>query len=226
MIQEIAPDRFYNEYMEQRPGPEDYILRFCENQIQISRKEFEKDDTIFFPNASDRESGGALQYLFRINENRYFLDMQYVAAKAKEGTCDENAGAGFLWIPVRRMRYVQQKTACMAAMTGYHLFRWYRDNRFCGRCGQKLVPDFRERMLYCPHCENQIFPKIAPAVIVGLVDSKTERILMTKYADRDYKRYALIAGFTEIGETAEETVMREVMEEVGLKVKNITYYKS
>ena len=45
-------------------------------------------------------------------------------------------------------------------------------------------------------------------------------------ADREYKRYALIAGFTEIGETAEETVRREVMEEVGLEVKNIRYYKS
>ena len=49
---------------------------------------------------------------------------------------------------------------------------------------------------------------------------------MTKYAGREYKRYALIAGFTEIGETAEQTVMREVMEEVGVKVKNIRYYKS
>ena len=49
---------------------------------------------------------------------------------------------------------------------------------------------------------------------------------MTKYAGRQYTRYALIAGFTEIGETMEETVQREVLEEVGLKVKNITYYKS
>ena len=65
---------------------------------------------------------------------------------------------------------------------------------------------------------------IAPAVIVGVTDG--EYILMTTYANREYKRYALIAGFTEIGETAEETVMREVQEEVGLKVKNIHYYKS
>ncbi len=59
---------------------------------------------------------------------------------------------------------------------------------------------------------------------MGVTDG--DRILLTKYAGREYKRYALIAGFTEIGETAEETVRREVMEEVGLKVKNIHYYKS
>ena len=53
-----------------------------------------------------------------------------------------------------------------------------------------------------------------------------DKILMTKYSGRDYTRYALVAGFTEIGETAEQTVEREVMEEVGLKVKNIRYYKS
>ena len=62
------------------------------------------------------------------------------------------------------------------------------------------------------------------AVIVGVTNG--DKILMTKYAGREYKKYALIAGFTEIGETAEQTVEREVMEEVGLHVKNIRYYKS
>lgn len=79
-------------------------------------------------------------------------------------------------------------------------------------------------MFYCPACGNVAYPKIAPAVIVGVIDG--ERILMTKYAGREYKKYSLVAGFCEIGETAEDTVKREVMEEVGLKVKNIRYYKS
>ena len=52
-----------------------------------------------------------------------------------------------------------------------------------------------------------------------------DEIILTKYA-RGFAHYALVAGFTEIGETLEETVQREVMEEVGLKVKNIRYYKS
>ncbi len=78
--------------------------------------------------------------------------------------------------------------------------------------------------LKCPHCGNEIYPKIAPAVIVGVKDGN--RLLLTRYAGRAYKRYALVAGFNEIGETPEETVQREVMEEVGLKVRNIRYYKS
>ena len=68
------------------------------------------------------------------------------------------------------------------------------------------------------------YPKIFPAVIVGVTDGN--RLLMSKYAGREYKKYALIAGYAEIGETRDETVKREVMEEVGLKVKNIRFYKS
>ena len=69
-----------------------------------------------------------------------------------------------------------------------------------------------------------IYPRILPAVIIGVTDG--DRILMTKYAGRGIPFYALVAGFNEVGETLEETVAREVMEEVGLKVKNIRYYKS
>ena len=78
-------------------------------------------------------------------------------------------------------------------------------------------------MLKGPHCGNMIYPKISPAVIVAVTNGN--RLLLTKYAGRSFKRYALIAGFTEIGETLEETVRREVLEEVGLHVKNIRYYK-
>ena len=53
-----------------------------------------------------------------------------------------------------------------------------------------------------------------------------EKLLLSKYAGRAYTRYALLAGYTEIGETIEQTVRREVMEEVGLRVKNLRYYKS
>ena len=77
----------------------------------------------------------------------------------------------------------------------------------------------------CPVCETKIYPRINPAVIIGILNQKKDKILITKYRT-GYAHSALVAGFTEFGETLEQTVEREVMEEVGLKVKNIRYYKS
>ena len=87
-----------------------------------------------------------------------------------------------------------------------------------------MVHDDKERMMRCPDCGMMEFPKICPAVIIAVTHG--DKILMSKYAGREYKKYALLAGFNETGESIEETVRREVMEEVGLKVKNLRYYKS
>ena len=84
--------------------------------------------------------------------------------------------------------------------------------------------DTKERMMYCPSCGRREYPVLMPAVIVGITNG--DKIICSKYEGRSFKQYALIAGFAEIGETIEETVQREVMEEVGLKVKNLRYYKS
>jgi NAD+ diphosphatase len=86
-----------------------------------------------------------------------------------------------------------------------------------------MVCDDSERALKCAECGNKVYPRINPAVIVGVTNG--DRILITRYR-RGYAHNALIAGFTEIGETLEQTVMREVMEEAGIRVKNIRYYKS
>jgi len=82
----------------------------------------------------------------------------------------------------------------------------------------------KERMLFCQSCGFQTYPSIAPCVIVAVYDQ--DRLLLTKYKGRAHSRYALIAGFSEIGESLEQTVCREVKEEVGLRVKNLHYYKS
>ena len=82
----------------------------------------------------------------------------------------------------------------------------------------------KERMLYCESCGFQVYPTISPCVLVAVHNN--DRLLITKYAGRGINRYALIAGFIEIGESLEQAVHREVMEEVGLKVKNLKFYKS
>jgi NAD+ diphosphatase len=130
---------------------------------------------------------------------------------------------GFAYESASTLRQVISKNLCFAAMTGWHLFTWYKNNQFCGRCGHKTEHDHKERMMRCPACGNMIYPRISPAAIIAVTDG--DRLVLSKYAGRAYTRFALIAGFTEIGETLEQTVHREVMEEVGLRVKNLRYYK-
>ena len=79
--------------------------------------------------------------------------------------------------------------------------------------------------MICPKCGNILYPRINPAVIIGVIDKEANKLLVTRYKV-GYGHNALVAGFTEIGETLEETVSREVMEEAGIHVTNIRYYKS
>jgi len=81
-----------------------------------------------------------------------------------------------------------------------------------------------ERARCCPNCGQTVYPKISPAVIVAVTDG--DRLLLTRYANRPFKSYALVAGFNEVGESIEDTVRREVMEETGLHVGNLRFYRS
>ena len=205
MLQDLAFGRLENEYRPVPPQEGDAVLCFRDGALLVRKF---PNGSLAFPTVS--QVRGHLQYAFRLHGVNYYL-----AAETPE------AGD---YIPVRQLRYEAENTFCYAAMTGWHLHRWYETSKFCGRCGTKTVHDEGERMVKCPNCGQLIFPRINPAVIVGVTDG--DWIVLTKYAGRGYTHYALIAGFTEIGETVEQTVQREVMEEVGLKVKNIRFYKS
>ena len=223
MLQDMAFGRLENEYRNTASRREDPVLCVRGSEILLKRH---SDNTLSLPTAEQVErwagrenweswNESSLQYAFRHLRKNWFLWMGEAGAPGEEGFAYENA---------RALRQLQSKELCYGIMTGWHLFNWYRSSRFCGRCGTKTVHDTVERMMRCPECGNMIFPKIAPAVIVGVTDG--DRLLLSKYAGRAYAHYALIAGFTEIGETVEQTVHREVMEEVGLRVKNLRYYKS
>ena len=215
MLQDLDTGRLENEFRNIPPGPEDRVLCFHEGGVLLHR---DADDTLTLPTLSDlapRQSPEALRYLFRIRGETVFLRTE-ASALSPHGS--------FRYEPVRQLRQLRSKEICFAIMTGWHLYNWYRVNRFCGCCGVPTEHDSRERMLRCPGCGNLIYPRISPAVIVAVTNG--DRLLLSKYAGRAYTHYALLAGYTEIGETIEQTVHREVMEEVGLRVKNLRYYKS
>ena len=138
----------------------------------------------------------------------------------------QEEGNGYEFCPTSVYRTMKPMYQAFAGITATQIHRFKESRRFCGRCGHETEDSKTERALVCPFCGQVEYPKISPAVIVAVTDG--DRLLMSRYrvSHNPYRSYALIAGFVEIGETFEDTVRREVMEEVGLKVKNIRYYKS
>ncbi len=220
MIQDIYPKIYHNEYHDVKPAENDFIFVFYKNTVLLRFWE----GKLRYPTL--KEMAGlpyVYYYLFCIDNYKYFL--AFPGLEPEQNKADIPLSLpDYHYEDVRIFRSAGSKHSAFAGITAHHLFIWYQANRFCGRCGHKMSPDHKERMLFCSDCHNMVYPRISPAVIVGVLNGN--KLLMSKYAGRAYANYALIAGFTEIGESAEQTVEREVMEEVGLKVKNIRYYKS
>lgn len=227
MIQDIYPKIYHNAYKDASPRENDFILVFHGNTALIRFQL--PEGKLRFPTLKEMEGHPCTyHYLFSIDCYPYFLALPdgdpLESIDTDTPWLPEGSLPGYTYENVRIFRTALSRHTAFAGITAHHLYAWYRDNQFCGRCGHRLNPDHRERMLFCPRCRNTVYPRISPAVIVGVING--DKILMSKYAGRAYTNYALIAGFNEIGENAEQTVAREVMEEVGLKVKNIRYYKS
>ncbi len=104
------------------------------------------------------------------------------------------------------------------------LSNWYRTHRFCGACGGPTRPVGRQRVLHCPVCGLDYYPRINPCIIVLVTCGR--RILLARSALRNTGYYSCLAGFIEVGETPEQAVMREVYEETGVSVDNIRYIQS
>lgn len=217
MIQDIGEHSYHNEYTPTCPTPESVLLCYDGRKILVREEEGQISYPTFREAEADNEKEALYEnytYLFSIDNTGYYLGSHLNYREIP----------GYEMRDIQIYRTAQPKYLAFAGVTGWQLDRWYGTRKYCGRCGSLMEHDEKERMMHCPKCNLMEFPKICPAVIIGVTHGN--KILMSKYAGREFKKYALIAGFAEVGETIEETVRREVMEEVGLKVKNIRYYKS
>lgn len=223
MIQDIAPHVFYNTYQANAcPKAKDVLLiyRECAFLVKIESETHGLD----LPRVGELapEEWGKLVFLFKIDDEAFYLWDQ---AQEPVGRGEQSLLLTYTFYSLKKLRPLglQPRHYVFALFTASHLAEWYKSHRFCGCCGQPTSYDEMERALSCSHCGKLFYPRINPAVIVGVIND--DRLLVTRYR-QGFTLSALIAGFTEIGETLEETVAREVMEEVGLRVKNIRYYKS
>lgn len=130
----------------------------------------------------------------------------------------------YSFISLREARDHHLDLAYLDAIQGLHVLNWSRKHKYCGVCGSKFDKINSDRSKKCSNCGNILFPQTSMAVITGIF--KDGQILLAHNTNFPQGLYSLIAGFVELGETLENAVQREIMEEVGLKVKNIRYFGS
>lgn len=114
------------------------------------------------------------------------------------------------------------------ASKAYELIYWDSNTKYCGVCGSpmKWQTDISKQ---CPYCGKEIWPQVAPAIIVRIERKNTDgqnEILLVKAKNFKRNYYGLVAGFLETGETLEQCVEREIFEETHLRVRNIQYFGS
>ena len=111
------------------------------------------------------------------------------------------------------------------ALRAIHLKNWNMSWKFCPSCGGTLKLSDKERAKICTECSKIHYPVISPAIIVA-VRKDNKLLLAHNNKFPNIIRYSILAGFVEAGESLEETVKREVFEEVGIRVRNIRYFGS
>jgi NAD+ diphosphatase len=129
------------------------------------------------------------------------------------------------FINLRTFYYKGDEGLFQVAGYARQIHDWNTNFKFCGRCGAKTRRKKDEFAMVCPHCNLNHYPRISPAIITAII--KEDQILLARGVNFPNKKmFSVLAGFVEPGETLEECVHREVFEEAGIKVKNISYFKS
>lgn len=104
------------------------------------------------------------------------------------------------------------------------IVEWHRNHHYCGKCGEVTTSSNSDRSRRCPSCRQMFYPRLSPSIIVLV--NRGEELLLARNVQSRSNFYSTIAGFVEPGESIETAVHREVMEEVGIRIKNLKYFGS
>lgn len=134
------------------------------------------------------------------------------------------APPGCAWMPLRASFRVLSADEFRMAGRASEIVEWERAHRFCGRCGGRTEACGEPLARRCTECGSLHFPRLSPAVLVSV--TRGDRILLARSAHFPPGMFSTLAGFVDPGESLEETVAREVREEVGIEIGNVRYFAS
>jgi NAD+ diphosphatase len=171
------------------------------------------------PRENDRE-----KMMLSIDHRQYLGSQDGLHCYAADVPEGETIPEGWSFQGLRRLYSRMEEPLFAMAGRAVQLVDWDRTNQFCGRCGAPTQNHPSERAKECTACGLIRYPRISPAIIV-LVRNK-DKLLLARAHRHPPGFYSVLAGFVEPGETLEETVTREIREEVGIEVQNIEYFGS
>lgn len=214
MIQDIFPHRFNNQFIAgKQVEANDFILHFKDDQLLVKTQ----NGITELPRRNDLpqvDGHGDATFLFTLDGVSCFMIWDKILVT---DPC-------FSYQNIQFFRTLPQPEMAWISLVGFHLRHWYEEHRYCGKCGTRTKHKEDERAMVCPECHAMYFPKISPAIIVAITSG--DKILLAHNVNFRPGWFSLIAGYVDVGETLEETVRREVKEEVGIDVKNICYFMS
>lgn len=235
MIQDIGKNRYKCEFVKEYPRLTDILIYMNGRSLLMKRA----DGCLAFPTFADTNIAGCFDKNGTADEHKWrtavvssYPDIEFYRTIAIDDTAYyivdtdkifdgtnglEPVESGFL-------RHYMPAEAAFGAVTALQIARWRRNNAYCGRCGGVMRPSESERAMECGKCGNTVYPKICPAVTISIIHD--DKILLVRNRVGAFHKYAQVAGYVEIGETFEDAVRREAMEETGLELGEISYYKN
>jgi NAD+ diphosphatase len=211
----ISFDHFTPGLVRKGNGPLGFWFVYRENNLLISRDA----SPLMIPFANEIPSLG-----LRPEKAHFLGTANGHPCLAAEVSSDASSPEGWRFVPLRPLFSGLTDSFFVVAARAFEIVEWDRTHRFCGRCGTPTRTKEEERARECPSCGLSSYPRISPAAIVAVTRGDT--ILLARAPRFPPGMYSVLAGFVEPGETLEDCVRREVLEETGIEVKSIRYFAS
>lgn len=213
MIQDIFPHSFVNSYVAgQVITDHSYIFVFDGNNLLLKQD----GDKVSLPRKQD--------FLECPNEGTFLFSLNGQSCFWLQGSPKQKPDEHLDYHEIRFLHTIAEREIDLLSGVALHLKNWYEQHHFCGKCGGHTHHKEDERALVCSKCEHIVFPTISPAMIVAVICG--DHILLAHGVNFREGLFSLVAGYVDVGESVEQTIIREVQEEVGVSVSDVRYYSS